>query len=232
MLQNYCGILEDYVYESSQQNDPQAVVMLRSIHHGIRTLNAISTLLQSDLENACCAAALARGIFEASVRILWGTRKLNGSQDHWARLQKHWALEDKKWAEQARNFLQTQEHAEKIIEAREDIVNNDIEKAPPIEQMLRDIEIADYEQGINNSRMADFYYAICYRILCRAAHVHPAALRRPVIDDFIGQTRIACIMATNWFCQAICHIAAENKKEEIEKAVKQVYDLCKDRQYE
>jgi len=227
LLQKYWCILEDCLRKGNQQNDPEAVMMLRGIHYGTRTLNAIRILLLSDSENAFCAASLARGIFEASIRLLWATRTLNGSQNHWERLQKYWALEEKKWANQAIHFPETRQHAVQIKTARSDILNNDIKKAPSIDQMLKEIDKADQEEQLKgNDSIAEFTYANCYRMLCRASHAHLAALHRKAINDFIGQTCIACLLATNWYCQAICHIAASDTKAEVENIVKQILHIA------
>lgn len=227
LLRKYCGIQEDCLSKNNQHSDPQAVMMLRGIHYGIRTLNAIRILLQADLENAFSAASLARGIFEASIRLLWATRTLNGSQNHWLRLQKYWALEDKKWADQAGQFPETSQHAAQITTARSDILDNDVTSAPSIQQMLKDIEQADQEQELkSDDKIAEFTYANCYRVLCRASHANLAALHRKAISDFVGQTRIACLLATNWYCQAICHVAAADKKAEIENIVKEILSIA------
>lgn len=227
LLKKYCGILEDCLHKSNQKNDPEAVMILTGIHYGKRTLNAIRILLQSDSENAFCAASLARVIFEASIRLLWATRTLNGSQDHWARLQKYWAMEDNKWAQQASQFPQTSDHAGQITAARSDILDNDIIRAPGIEQMLKDIEKADQEEQLKgDDNIAEFTYANCYRILCRASHAHPAALQPKAINDFVGQTRMACLLSTNWYCQVICHVAASDKKAEVESIVKQILRIA------
>ena len=160
LLQDYCGTLEDCLRKGNQQNDPEAVMMLRGIHYGTRTLNAIRILLLSDFENAFCAASLARGIFEASIRLLWATRTLKGSQNHWERLQKYWASESKKWAEQARCFTQTSKHADKIKSTCKDIIDNDITSAPGIEQMLKEIEKADREEQLmEGDSIVEFTYA-------------------------------------------------------------------------
>ena len=227
LLQKYWGILQDCLQKSNQQNDAEAAMMLTGIHYGNRTLNAIRTLLLSDSENAFCAASLARGIFEASISLLWATRTLSGSQNHWARLQKYWALESKKWADQASHFPQTSEHAGKVKAARRDILDNDIIPAPRIEQMLKDIEKDDQKEQLQgNDNIAEFTYANCYRMLCRASHAHPAVLNRKAINDFIGQTRMACLLATNWYCQAVCHIAASDTKAEVESIVKQILRIA------
>jgi len=230
LLQKYWGILEDRLTKGNQQNDPEAVMMSRGIYYGTRTLNSIRILLQSDSENAFCAASLARGIFEASIRLLWSTRTLNGSQNHWERLQKYWAWEEKKWTDQASQFPETKQHAAQVAAARRDILDNGIKKAPPIEQMLKEIEKADREEQLMEGySIAEFTYANCYRMLCRASHAHPVALHRKAINDFIGQTRMACLLATNWYCQAICHIAASDTKAEIESVVMQILRIARNK---
>ncbi len=229
LLIRYQKLLSDALAKGGQQDDPPAVMLLRTLDFGLRTGRGMKLLVLADPANALLACSLLRGFFESAVRVLWASRTLPSADNPWSLLQKHWATEDLKWAEDAKHFPSLAEHAECIRKCRQEVLDRtDGEKLRlQIMQMLRDIQEADVAEELMDvgCRDAEFAYGNVYRLLCQPAHGHPVAIGNQKTDAWVRRASVGFVMATSWALQACCHVAAKDPKAEIDGVTKQLIDL-------
>ena len=117
-------LLHHALEKGGQQDDPPAVMLMRTVDFGLQTMKALELLTADGDCNALAACAATRAFFEAATRILWASTSPE-SQNPWVRLQVYWAVEDLKWANAANAFKDLKSHAEVIRVAREDVRNRE-----------------------------------------------------------------------------------------------------------
>lgn len=116
LLKEYRDILDDCLRKGNQQDDPQALMLIRGFDFGIRTVQGMATLIEADQDNVLLACMLCRPFYETAVRLLWAARMHNG----WQRLQVHWAKQDLTWAREAEQMPSMTGHAKTIQARREE----------------------------------------------------------------------------------------------------------------
>lgn len=234
MLEKYRQLLDESLRKGDRQDDPQAVMLLRTFDFGIRTAKAVEVLLESDGQNGMFVCTLCRAFFEAAVRVLWASRTLPNADNPWVLLQKHWATEDLKWADDAKEFPELAEHAECIRKCRQEVLDRADGKRVTLSimKMLRDIQQADIAEELREAgrKDAEFAYANVYRLLCQPAHGHLVAIGNTKSGAFLIHARIGFAMATSWLLQACCHVGVADPKAEIEAITKLIIDILKKEQ--
>ncbi len=228
-------LLQEALEKGGQQDDPPAVMIIRTMDFGLQTIKAVDLLVKTDISNSLLACTLTRAFFEAAVRVLWACRTLPGSQHPWIRLQVYWATEDLKWAKSAKNAPELAEHAESIRMAREEVRNRTDSKgeavtpAPNIRDMLGEIEKANVARGLGTGRLsADYLYTNLYRILSEPAHGHPGALGKKKPDTFLPHARIGLVVASGYLLEASCHVGTTDPQKEIAALAARIAKIAED----
>ncbi len=227
-------LLHHALEKGGQQREPQAVMLMRTVEFGLQTMNAVELLTADDASQAVAACAATRAFFEAAVRALWATRSSPDSQNPWARLQVYWALEDLKWANAASDFKELEDHADIVRAARQEVRDRrdaegkPIQTAPPIIEMLREIDEANRAQGLGTEGCLerDYVYTNIYRLLSQGAHGHPLALRTEKNDWYLRHARIGLVMAASYLLEASCHVGATDPKGEIEALATRILGIA------
>ena len=98
-----------------------------------------------------------------------------------------------------------------------------------MQQMLREIEQHNIDDDFieRSSGNASFEYTNLYRILCRPTHAHMSTLGLSKPDSLLHHAVIGVILADRLLLHAFCHVAAENKPEEVEVVDRYMIELIK-----
>jgi hypothetical protein len=235
-LAEHRQLLQEALKQGDQQDEPQAVMLMRTVDFGLQTIKAVDLLVGDDASNVLAACAATRAFFEAALRILWAARSLPDAQNPWARLQVYWAVEDLKWANAASDFEGMKDHAEVIrggrqeVRDRQDAEGKPIQSAPPIIEMLREIKEANHLQGLGTEGGLDrdYIYTNVYRMLCRAAHGHPEALQADKSITYLRFARVGLVLAASYLLEASCHVRTADPKTEIEALAARIVTIAEE----
>jgi len=220
ILAEYQGALREGLRLSEQEDDVPAVMLQRAFDFGVRTISAALVLMQDGDRHSVFVSIVCRPFYELSTRLLWATRAPGG----WQRLQAYWASEDMKWAREAETMPPLDAHARAVGAARQEVLARTdpggevYSPAPVVQQLLQEIQAHDLAEGIQDrgSDAAAFNYANVYRILCRGAHAHMAAIAPEKPEAVVLHAATAVVLATWMLVQAFLHVAAADPKKEIE----------------
>lgn len=227
LLKTYRSHSREALEKGNQQEDPPAVMLLRSFEFGLRTIAGIKSLLANDRDNALLACTLCRPFYETGTRLLWASR----APDGWLRLQKHWAKEDQKWAREARSFPKIAQAAQDVFNNRQEVLDR-LDKegrpAPSIQQMLQEIEDCDHSTGQLDEAIstAGYDYTNIYRRLSQGAHGHMVAIGRPA--DYLDFAVYGTVKATSADLRATCYLGASDPGAEIQGLHAELIEAIKD----
>jgi hypothetical protein len=221
-LLEFRQLLHTALEQGCQQDEPQAVTLTRTIDFGLQTVQTVRLLITDDASHALAVCATVRALLEGSIRLLWATRTVPGAQNPWCRIQRYWAEQDMKWASEASRLPGTKQHAQLIETTRNEVLSrtdasgNPYVPASGIQQLLSDIDRADHGQGLITQKiLGDELYTNMYRVLCRATHAHPEALRVDQRATYVRHARIGLVIAMWYLLQACCHVGTDDPKLEI-----------------
>lgn len=231
ILAEYQGALREGLRLSKQEDDAPAVMLQRAFDFGVRTISAALVLLQDGNRHSVFVSIACRPFYELSTRLLWATRAAGG----WQRLQAYWASEDMKWAREAEAMPLLDVHARAVgadrqeVLARTDLGGEVYAPVPGMRQLLQEIQAHDLAQGIQDrgSDAADFNYANVYRILCRGAHAHMAAIAPEKPEAVVWHAATSTAVATWSLAQAFLHVAAADPKKEIEVVGRRFFQIMR-----
>ncbi len=201
-------LLERYASLVPPSDDLPALILRIKVDLGRGATAALQVLLQRQ-DTAIWADVVCRAYYELAARLLWASRAGNG----WERLQAYWAEGIRKqdqgtvaipsFAKLAKDRLR----AMKELLGRRDASGNPILPAPPVEQMLRDIDKDDVRDGLiaHDKRSAEYHYNVIYRSLSQTAHGNLPVITSQPPEANPGAVMAVGVYAAGMLARAILH---------------------------
>lgn len=221
LLCEYEGRLPSKVSDDDLDTRSSVIALRRAFEFGQETLLGMRLLMDAG-RLPILACTLCRPFYELSYRCLWASRTPSG----WLRMMRYYVEEDKSWAKAAKTVPDLMEIAESRLEEDAELLCGlRVEPMPrPFNTILRMVDEKDRAAKLISPRAshASLNYAAVYRILCRTAHAHIAAIGPADIVEYRAHAAWAALGGVWALLQAWCHTVPKDREQQFDSLTKRI----------